>query len=42
LAGENFTETRAGAVIAENSELVFLVISRKKKGQSLDVIPMGM
>src|SRR5207247_7175397 len=42
LAGEDFTQAGASAVITENLELIFPAISRQEKGKSLDVVPVGV
>jgi len=42
LAGEDFTQASPSPVITENLELVFPAVSRQKKGESLDVVPVGV
>src|SRR3984893_2573922 len=42
LAGEDFTQARASAIITENLELIFPAVSRQEKGESLDVVPVGV
>src|SRR6476620_1205839 len=42
LAGQDFTQTRPSPIITENLELIFPAISRQEKGESLDVVPVGV
>src|SRR5207237_9639653 len=42
LAGEDFTQARPSPIITKNLELIFPAISRQEKGESLDVVPVGV
>src|SRR5437763_6159240 len=39
---EDFAQTAAGAVITKNLDLIFVVVGRDEKRESLNVVPMNV